>query len=666
MAGTNNLTLTGKISGAQTAVYLTSSLDAGRLLTLGAIDISTSTGNRDFYLQGKGDTLITGVIDDGGTGTNRMHFINRGTTTLRANNAYALDTQLYGGGTLVLDYTSDESRLPDIPLYLAGPTAGYGGGDLMLKGGSYVEVVSNVTFEGVASGGGHYNIQRTSGSSVLRMDTILRTGTRYNTLNFSDDSIADTDTTNINGILAVSSIPFATVGGTDWAYNSTGGADGPIMKLPSGSYTALPASGGSNTVNYIQTGSATLSGTNTGFTLKLVSSGSGQSLDIGANNLNISGGLLYAGGGDGLYTITGSGTVMSGTTEANLYVNSGCTLTLDAPTVNANKALMKSGAGRLILNKASANSAALFVNEGAVRLRNDTAAGTTANGIFVCASPAGSALELAPDAGTGNPISVGAEALSLAGNGVSNGGALRNISGNNTYAGAVTIRLQGARINSDAGTLAITGGVVTASGQDVTFGGAGNVTVNTGAISSGGAVTKDGAGTLTLASSNTYTGPTTVNAGTLKVTGSIAAGSRVTVNSGATLSGSGTCYGEVWVRNGGTIKPEGGDLTVGSLILGNGATASVAAGGNKIVVSSTGALSDTLGLTICPGAQVALEGTHTAGTYDVFQYSGTIKGSVTNLALANPAGGRTYTFGTSGGVVRVTVAGGAGMLLMVK
>jgi autotransporter-associated beta strand protein len=51
----------------------------------------------------------------------------------------------------------------------------------------------------------------------------------------------------------------------------------------------------------------------------------------------------------------------------------------------------------------------------------------------------------------------------------------------------------------------------------------------------GGLTKLGGAGTLTLAAANTYTGPTTVNAGTLKVTGSIAASAGVTVNTGGIL-----------------------------------------------------------------------------------------------------------------------------------
>ena len=60
-----------------------------------------------------------------------------------------------------------------------------------------------------------------------------------------------------------------------------------------------------------------------------------------------------------------------------------------------------------------------------------------------------------------------------------------------------------------------------------------------GVISNGG-LTKAGNGLLLLTADNTYAGATSVDAGTLRVDGSIAASSGVTVASGATLSGYGT------------------------------------------------------------------------------------------------------------------------------
>jgi fibronectin-binding autotransporter adhesin len=92
-----------------------------------------------------------------------------------------------------------------------------------------------------------------------------------------------------------------------------------------------------------------------------------------------------------------------------------------------------------------------------------------------------------------------------------------------------------------------------------------------GAISNGG-ITKAGAGTLRLASSNSsYAGPTTVDAGTLLILGSIS-GSSTAVNSGATITGNGTT-GPLSISGNGNLTPGDGvgTLTSAGLTLTSGA-----------------------------------------------------------------------------------------------
>ncbi|MGN6311011.1 MAG: autotransporter-associated beta strand repeat-containing protein, partial [Xanthobacteraceae bacterium] len=155
-----------------------------------------------------------------------------------------------------------------------------------------------------------------------------------------------------------------------------------------------------------------------------------------------------------------------------------------------------------------------------------------------------------------------------------------NFFGDNTADDATIINNVGggvdiSRLTSDGiGIGSLSGdGRVSLGAKTLTLGGLGrNDTIGgviqDGARGSGGNLVKAGAGKLTLSGINTYTGATTVNAGTLSVNGSIASSSLTTVEAGATLGGNGT-VGNALV-NGGTLSPGNsvGALTVaGNLVM---------------------------------------------------------------------------------------------------
>ena len=123
-------------------------------------------------------------------------------------------------------------------------------------------------------------------------------------------------------------------------------------------------------------------------------------------------------------------------------------------------------------------------------------------------------------------------------------------------------------INTSGIVGAATDGVVDLSGGIRTFtvgstNAATALNISANIIGTGGGLTKAGPGTLTLTGTNTYTGATTVNAGSLYVNGFTAAGSAVTVsNSGTTLGGNGTIGGTVSVGSGANFSP--GPSGVGS------------------------------------------------------------------------------------------------------
>jgi autotransporter-associated beta strand protein len=130
---------------------------------------------------------------------------------------------------------------------------------------------------------------------------------------------------------------------------------------------------------------------------------------------------------------------------------------------------------------------------------------------------------------------------------------------------------------SDAvGTVTVDGGGrITGSG---TLTSTGSFEMKSGSVSailagSGIALNKTTSDMVTLSKANTYTGTTTVSAGTLMVNGSLAAGSAVTV-SGGTLGGSGTINGPLTVQSLGVLSPGNsiGTLTVNNSLTLDGQT----------------------------------------------------------------------------------------------
>lgn len=173
-----------------------------------------------------------------------------------------------------------------------------------------------------------------------------------------------------------------------------------------------------------------------------------------------------------------------------------------------------------------------------------------------------------------------------------------------------------------------------------------------------GTLTKSGNGILTLGAANTYSGATTVNAGTLRVNGSLA-GSLVTVASGGTLGGTGTINGGISVAANGRIAPGAsvGTLTTNTLSLAPGSQLDFEFNGvaNDIInITSAG------GLAVSGGAlRIYAENTTTPwgtnGTYTLFDYNTSFTGSTANLSLLNPAIGKFYTIADDSGATAITL-----------
>ncbi|WP_245409162.1 autotransporter outer membrane beta-barrel domain-containing protein [Shinella sp. WSJ-2] len=218
------------------------------------------------------------------------------------------------------------------------------------------------------------------------------------------------------------------------------------------------------------------------------------------------------------------------------------------------------------------------------------------------------------------------------------------ISGNGGIEQAGTGKTTLTADNTSAGNTTIARGTLQLGNGGTTGSVAGNVTNNgtlifdrsntlvfDGVISGGGTMVKNGAGVLELTANNSYLGATAVNSGTLLVNGDQSAATGLTtVNSGATLGGSGTLGGDVTIADGAVLAPGNspGTLTInGDLSLASGATLNYQFGEAGVVGGALNDLVNVGGDLILDGTlnvSVSSGGTFGSGIYRVFNYDGTL------------------------------------------
>jgi autotransporter-associated beta strand protein len=189
------------------------------------------------------------------------------------------------------------------------------------------------------------------------------------------------------------------------------------------------------------------------------------------------------------------------------------------------------------------------------------------------------------------------------------------------------------------------------TGEDSTF--SGGIEDGAGTV----AVIKVGGGTLTLTGANSYSGDTTVNGGTLAITGSGSiASTGVTVNSGAVLSIDGGALSSV---AGLTLNGTGNLTLVGSASIGSLASASgtstVTLGANTLTIGGNGANTTFAGAISGLGG-LTKEGIGTLTLSGANSYSGATLVDEGTLTISNGTALGTTAAGT-------TVADGATLAL---
>lgn len=292
-------------------------------------------------------------------------------------------------------------------------------------------------------------------------------------------------------------------------------------------------------------------------------------------------------------THTFSGNITNNSTNGLLVtaLNAGGTLTLSGVNSGANtNPYNYQGAGIIILSGNSSYQGVSNIAAGTLVRLGGAGSGT--------ASPLGNTTNRTNVVSGGvldlNGFSlVTSEDLTLNGTGISSGGALTNSSATAAnWIGILTLGSAASIVaNNGAINLTNTGSAGGSGAFTLTLAGStgGSLAHNMLAAGSVGAITKEGSGTWTLSGASTYTGATTINAGTLRISGGvnrlpIATAVTIANTAGATLDLNSLNQQIGSLAGGGTT---GGAVTLGSGTLTVGNTTNTNFGGN---ISGTGGL----------------------------------------------------------------------------
>lgn len=571
------------LTGSQTVTL------SGSTATLGAGDTlrHNGSGNTLTVAGSSGGGIALG--DSGTTGTFQQ--LNSASVIISAPISGSGNLSKTGGASLTLSGTNTYSG-----------TTSMANGTLTLNGGSAIPNGSAVTLNGgTLVLGANETIGSLSGAG--NVDLVI-----YTLTTGGDDA-----STTFSGVISNSSPP-----------GKTGGR-GPGIR-PYGS-----PSGGS--LSKAGTGIFTLSGANTYTGTTTVSTGT---LSIGSDS-NLGTGAITLAAGTTLQ-ITSSTTVDNAITlSGNATISSNTDVTLSG-VLSSTGGLSKTGSGVLTLSGAntytgttvisagtlSLSGGAAIVNSGAVTVSSGATLSLVDSETVGSLAGAGGVTLGAHTLTTGNDTDKNfSGAMSGTGNLIKAGTGELALTGANTYTGSTTVSagtlsLAGGSALSDDSALTVSSGAIVhlsnsetvgslAGGGSVyvhshilTAGGNGTGTEFSGVVAdlvatgksanryspiqasirngSGGGLSKAGSGTLTLSGTNIYTGPTTVSAGQLSVTGSLSNTSLAAIASGAILGGTGTVQSLVTASSGGTIAPglSPGQLTFnGGLTLSSGSTFSV-------------------------------------------------------------------------------------------
>ena len=328
-----------------------------------------------------------------------------------------------------------------------------------------------------------------------------------------------------------------------------GTTTGALTKQDAGTWTLT----GSNTY----TGGTTVNGG-----VLSIASGGTSGTNLSTGNLTLAGGALLDTAtstiGNAISLGAGVNTLAAATTKTATFSN--------AVNGVANNISIGFGTnnGVVVFGGTNTYSGSTYVNVGTLQLGNASALGTSSVSVS-----SGAVLDL------NGKTPASANSLNLSGTGINSGGALINTSATqSTYSGLITLG-SATSISGGTGPINITNTGVITGAFGLTLDGAQGGSIVSIIGTSTGTVTKQGAGTWTISGANTYSGNTSLSAGTLVVANSAALGSgNLVMASGTTLQAGATSVSlsnPVAMNGAATINaPSGDTLTFSGVISGTG------------------------------------------------------------------------------------------------
>lgn len=374
--------------------------------------------------------------------------------------------------------------------------------------------------------------------------------------------------------------------------------------------------------------------------------------------------------------------------NGTMDIASGKTFTLSG-TVKGSSSLVKKGEGTLVLSSYNSYTGGTSCNAGTLRVAKDgylgsSSADVTFNGgalettatfsssrnyVFsgaaafntnpsttltisgdlsssgnVSKEGTGTLILSGSNTATGN-IEISAGSLEVTGSGSLSGGAL-------TVASSATCDISGMSAGSQTIASLAGGGNLNLGSKALTIGGSSDATFSGVISGSAGTVTKQGTGVWTISGANTYTGDTTVEAGTLWLQGTIAGDMQV--DSSALLKGAGTVQGSVTVD--GALRPGNSIGTInieGDLTLNDSSTLTIELDPtSSSLVDITGDASIDGTLSLLPQG-----GSYTAGTtYTILRAGGDLSGTFDSLISSNSNLNFEVTYDTDNDWVRLLLS----------